>query len=120
MLRLVLKATSLVARVASVNGNFLESRMTYATFRNNKKRDIANPSLNHPSITSKKPKINSDEAKGFHSRYELVLADYVKSAKDLSDLSLQKESMFKQYGNFQFNESSFDAIFMRICLVINE
>lgn len=104
MLRLVIRSTRLVARVVGVDGNLLQPRMTYATFRNDKLKDIVIPFLKLLLKTVKNTKLTSDEAKQEFSPYELVLEDYVKSAKDLSDLSLQKESLLKQYGNPQFNE----------------
>jgi hypothetical protein len=53
-----------------------------------------------------------------HEQHEHVLMEYVRSARDLSSLNEQKDLLFKQFGNNkQFTEKSFNATFMRICLV---
>ena len=107
---------SFAAKAACKNGNGMEmfqlSRSTFATFKNRK------PTWQFTDRSDDRSKTRKSEAQPFQ-RHELVLKEYVNSANDLSDLKQQKEILLKQFGGPQLNDTSFNAIFMRICLVTN-
>ena len=103
---------SFAAKVACKNENvFRLSGSTFATFKNRK------PTWQFTERSDDRSRTRKSEAQPFQ-RHELVLKEYVNSASDLSDLKQQKEILLKQFGGPQLNDTSFNAIFMRICLVI--